>query len=722
MATLTVTATHDYTGETLDPDDPIDQILFATSAISTATFARNQFGTGDNLISNSVQLTGDEFANNIQVNLAAAGTFSAAGWAFSNWTDGTDIITGTTGTDTITINGTSGDDTLTGSSRNDIIFGGLGGDNLNGGDGDDVFRYTATGDVPGSENVDGGNGFDTIEISAGSPAFGPAFAINATLTSIEALRFTGAGTTQATLNSNQIGAGAIAAVTGSAGANVLVVNSGAFEDLSGVTFTDWTDATSLIAINGGPGADNLTGSSRNDVIKGGGGSDVLNGGDGDDAFTYEGGSDVGAAETVNGGNGTDLLETEGTNDFSAGATLISIEALQFAGAGTTTLKGTQIGAGQITAITGSVGTNVIVVNAASDVDLSALTFTSWTAGTDTITIDGTADGETLTGSSQVDTIKADGGDDVLTGGAGNDGLNGGLGHDTAVFSGNRSSYTLQVVDDAIVMSGLDGTDKLRSIERLQFADGTIELVNDGSALFDTLFYLDHNPDVFAAGVDPLGHFNTFGFHEGRDPNAWFDTSGYLAINKDVAAAGVNPLDHYHQFGWKEGRDPSPDFDTTLYLINNPDVAAAGVDPLEHFLQFGISEHRSAFAAVGQKIFGGFDAEFYLWHNPDVAAAGVDPVFHFNVIGWQEGRDPNAWFDTAGYLSHYTDVAAAGINPLSHYEAVGWTEGRDPSAGFDTLGYLAANPDVAAAGINPLDHFLRFGIYEGRQAVNDGVFH
>ena len=103
------------------------------------------------------------------------------------------------------------------------------------------------------------------------------------------------------------------------------------------------------------------------------------------------------------------------------------------------------------------------------------------------------------------------------------------------------------------------------------------------------------------------HFNTSGFHEGRDPNAFFDTSGYLAVNQDVAASGVNPLDHYHQVGWKQGRDPCRNFDTTLYLINNPDVAAAGIDPLEHFLQFGQSEGRQAYAAIGQSIVGGFDA-------------------------------------------------------------------------------------------------------------------
>ena len=223
------------------------------------------------------------------------------------------------------------------------------------------------------------------------------------------------------------------------------------------------------------------------------------------------------------------------------------------------------------------------------------------------------------------------------------------------------------------------------------------------------------------GVDPLQHFNTFGWHEGRDPNALFDSSGYLAVYKDVAAAGINPLDHYHQSGWHEGRDPSGSFDTLLYLIHNPDVAAIGMDPLAHYLAFGQAEGRAIYPGVGP-VAGDFDAQYYVWHNPDVTAAGVDPLQHYNLFGWHEGRNPNAWFDSAGYLSHYADVAAAGVDPLAHYRLFGWHEGRDPSAGFDTLGYLAANPDVAAAGVDPLAHYLQFGIYEGRAVVNDGTWH
>jgi len=113
--------------------------------------------------------------------------------------------------------------------------------------------------------------------------------------------------------------------------------------------------------------------------------------------------------------------------------------------------------------------------------------------------------------------------------------------------------------------------------------------------FDSVYYLRHNPDVAAAGVDPYQHFQTFGWHEGRNPNALFDTAGYLSAYHDVAAAGANPLDHYNAFGWREGRDPSVGFDTTSYLAAYPDVAAAQVNPLVHYLAFGVHEGRSPFA-------------------------------------------------------------------------------------------------------------------------------
>ncbi len=236
--------------------------------------------------------------------------------------------------------------------------------------------------------------------------------------------------------------------------------------------------------------------------------------------------------------------------------------------------------------------------------------------------------------------------------------------------------------------------------------------------FDPAYYLSRNPDVAAAGVDPLQHYLAYGWKEGRDPNAYFSTAWYLHQNPDVAAAGVNPLQHYEDHGWREGRDPGPGFSTGAYLLANPDVRAAGIDPLQHFLDHGRAEGRAAAPAAPHPV-GPQDAlvdrAWYLAQHPDVAASGEDASANYHRIGWTLGYNPDPFFDTTYYLKANPDVAAAGMDPLAHFEASGWQEGREPSLAFSDRAYLKANPDVAAAGLDPLAHYLTYGRGEGRAA-------
>ncbi|MFK5597628.1 matrixin family metalloprotease [Methylobacterium sp. HMF5984] len=271
------------------------------------------------------------------------------------------------------------------------------------------------------------------------------------------------------------------------------------------------------------------------------------------------------------------------------------------------------------------------------------------------------------------------------------------------------------------------------IDGIQYLYGPSEVTGSWITLVNQSFYSSHYSDVAATGTDFATHYNSFGWHEGRDPDAYFTTNGYLAANADVARAGINPLAHYDQYGWKEGRDPAANFDNELYLANNADVKAAGIDPLAHYLQYGQAEGRQAYAAVGKAgdlgVHPGFDAEYYLLSNTDVAkaaiAAGGDSFAyaynHYETYGWHEGRNPNTVFDTKGYLAAYGDVKAANIDPLAHYDNYGWHEGRDPSASFDTNAYEAANGDVKAAGIDPMLHYLQYGAVEGHSTFADGHF-
>ena len=244
-------------------------------------------------------------------------------------------------------------------------------------------------------------------------------------------------------------------------------------------------------------------------------------------------------------------------------------------------------------------------------------------------------------------------------------------------------------------------------------------------LFDAQYYLAHNPDVAAAGVDPYQHYLIYGWKEGRDPSALFDTNYYLTQNPDVRAAGVNPLLHFELYGWKEGRDPSLLFSDKQYLAAYPDVAGAGVDPLLHYVQYGQTEGRMAFLS-GAAGFGNtapdplvnpafYDPQLGATLIPTGFAAGQQAAVSYAATGWKQGLNPDAFFDTGYYQAHNPSVAAAHTNPLLDYETTGWQQGRDPSAQFSTNKYLAAYSDVKAAGVDPLLHYLQYGQAEGRQA-------
>jgi glucose/arabinose dehydrogenase len=430
-------------------------------------------------------------------------------------------------------------------------------------------------------------------------------------------------------------------------------------------------------LRGGDGNDRLFGGAGGDLLDGGRGDDFINGGSGDDHIIYRAGDGNDVVFGFVAGAGTeDRLDLRGQLFQPHGFSNLSLfDQLM--------LTAQQVGADTVFSfITGATLT------------LRNVTKANLTPG---------------------DFVQFDSGNVTASNG------------NAEYSSGGTISFGFRLVDATITFSGNDviitGPSSITvtsNFFRFVFTDGTADR-NDGNPLVDDLFYYSKNHDVWTAGADADAHYDTFGWHEGRDPNLHFSNTIYLSANPDVAAAGINPLTHFDTFGWREGRIPSLTFDPAQYLSAYPDVARAGLEPLWHYLKYGVNEGRQAFAPAEIINAGGFDYVWYLSHNPDVAAAGVDPLAHFDQFGWHEGRNPNALFDTAGYLATYTDVAAANVNPLGHYNQFGWHEGRDPSVSFDTTSYLAAYPDVAAAGVNPLVHYLRFGDTEGRSTFADGIW-
>ena len=137
----------------------------------------------------------------------------------------------------------------------------------------------------------------------------------------------------------------------------------------------------------------------------------------------------------------------------------------------------------------------------------------------------------------------------------------------------------------------------RAEGRMAFLSGNAApadpLVNAG--YFDPQLGATLIPSGTAAAQQAAALFGTVGWQKGLNPDAFFDTKYYLSHNPDVAAAKINPLTHYEINGWREGRDPSAQFSTAKYLAAYADVKGAGVDPLLHYVASGQGEGRTAFA-------------------------------------------------------------------------------------------------------------------------------
>ncbi len=115
--------------------------------------------------------------------------------------------------------------------------------------------------------------------------------------------------------------------------------------------------------------------------------------------------------------------------------------------------------------------------------------------------------ENATGGLGGDTLVGNSANNRLTGGGGGDSLDGGAGVDTAVYSGARSGYTVSRTDAFAATvtdqtAGRDGSDALRNMERLQFADGYMAMDTSGNGgqayrLYQAAF--DRTPDAGGLG-------------------------------------------------------------------------------------------------------------------------------------------------------------------------------------------------------------------------------
>lgn len=226
-----------------------------------------------------------------------------------------------------------------------------------------------------------------------------------------------------------------------------------------------------------------------------------------------------------------------------------------------------------------------------------------------------------------------------------------------------------------------------------------------SGLFDLAWFRERCPGAPGEEAAAVAHFLDNGMALGLDPGPGFSMRRYLQRNPDVAAAGMNPLLHYLAHGRREGRMALPVDEQGV------DDAGSGVATPEPPAPRTLERWTCELASLrGSRL---FDPDFYLDRNPDVCAANLDPLRHFVEHGAGEGRWPNPWFDPSWYRAR-EQPRGDESNPLFHYahspgNAHCWT-----SEWFDGNYYRHRYPDAAASSLTPLEHFLLHGVDTGRE--------
>ena len=126
-------------------------------------------------------------------------------------------------------------------------------------------------------------------------------------------------------------------------------------------------------------------------------------------------------------------------------------------------------------------------------------------GNDDDDISGGDDNDALHGEAGNDSIEGGDGNDRLTGGGGFDYLHGGFGTDTAVYSGSIFEYEFAQGQNYLIVShlggaGADGIDVLQFIERLEFADATVDLTQNNAPIArDDSAATDEDAGTYSSG-------------------------------------------------------------------------------------------------------------------------------------------------------------------------------------------------------------------------------
>jgi Ca2+-binding RTX toxin-like protein len=122
---------------------------------------------------------------------------------------------------------------------------------------------------------------------------------------------------------------------------------------------------------------------------------------------------------------------------------------------------------------------------------------------------------------------------------------GGVGDvDTAVFSGNRDEYDITLLEDGTLVvahdggDGLDGTDRLRNIERLRFADGDVSTPNGTVTISDVSPTETMQLMASLSDPDSVVGLPSFTWQAETAPGIWTDVGSGAAFTPTQDEVGL----------------------------------------------------------------------------------------------------------------------------------------------------------------------------------------
>ena len=304
-------------------------------------------------------------------------------------------------------------------------------------------------------------------------------------------------------------------------------------------------------------------------------------------------------------------------------------------------------------------------------------------------------GSLVVGDSAANVLKGSSTNDVLIGGADNDNIDGAGGSDTAVYLGNFADYRFTysagvlTVRDVNLANGDEGSDTLKNIKTLRFADRDVTLV-------DGLRYIASYDDLISSyGTDAdagIQHFLQTGVSQGR--SEIFNAQDYLNRYDDLRASF--------------GTDQSA---ATVHFISNRGnkIREKTFTSLGNFADYSFAYAAGKLTITNKNLANGdpltrqetnvkllrfkdrdlrlVDGLRYIASYPDLIAgfqtnadAGIS---HFLNTGVKEGRTVS--FEPAAYLAKYPDLQVVYGKDLYattlHYIQQGFAQGRNDNAGL-----------------------------------------